>query len=151
MRIAVPILLVELGKGVAAGWLGMTIGGSASGVAAGLAAILGNVVNIWYRGQGGKGLAISAGVLLAIWPFALPLAVIVIVVFVVVTRSTGIASLGALTGLIVMSLMVSGSWPSPWGVDDAGYLQAFAFGMAAIVAPKHIVDTVAHFKRPALP
>lgn len=90
------VLIVEAGKGYAAVWVGALVGDEFGAIAAGLGALGGNVYNPWYRFQGGKGLGISLGVLAAAWPAAIVPILVVIVVGVLITRSSGIASLAAI-------------------------------------------------------
>ena len=64
--LALLVLVVEIAKGLAAVVAGMNIAGETAALAAGLGAVTGNVYNVWYRFQGGKGLGISCG-----WSWAL--------------------------------------------------------------------------------
>lgn len=76
--LSIAILSVEAAKGAAAVVAGVIFGGSPGMAAAGLAAATGNVYNVWYRFQGGKGLGITLGVLLVAWPLALPPVIVTI-------------------------------------------------------------------------
>lgn len=138
-RVAAAILLVEIGKGVAAVFAGISVAGSAGGAAAGLAALAGNIYNVWYRFEGGQGLGISAGILLAAWPLFLPIAVGVIAGVTAVTRRTAKAALAAMVVLVIgaMASFTLG-YPSGWGIGDpeSGLL---ALGMVALITPKQIV------------
>ena len=92
--LAVLVLIIEIAKGLTAVVVGMVIGGEtaaiggeaattggeAAALAAGLGAVTGNVYNVWHRFKGGKGLGISGGVILGLWPAAFPFVVLTLVV-----------------------------------------------------------------------
>lgn len=140
--LAAAVLLVEMAKGMAAVLVGDGLAAEIGAVVGGLGAVGGNVYNIWYRGQGGKGLGISAGVLLAAWPAALAPALAVIAVVAFVTRSSGLAALAAVAGLLVMSfLWMWGDWPTAWGVGNGALLVALAAGLGALVFNRHWRDS----------
>lgn len=137
-RLAVAILIVEIGKGAVAVIAGIGLAGSAGGVAAGLGALTGNIYNIWYRFEGGQGLGISAGILLAAWPLYLPIALGVIGVVTAVTRRTAKAALAAMIALMIgVVLSFTVGYPSGWGLGDpeSGLL---ALGMVVLITPKQI-------------
>jgi glycerol-3-phosphate acyltransferase PlsY len=109
---AVPVMLVDVLKGWApaalfplllSGWAG---GGGVSGAEAwawapafGAAAILGHVFSFWVGFRGGKGVATSAGVFLALAPWALLVAFGVWLGAVLLTR---IVSLGSVLAAVVL-------------------------------------------------
>jgi glycerol-3-phosphate acyltransferase PlsY len=70
---AVVVLLADAAKGFVPVWLGQRLGFPPKLVAlAGLAAIVGHMFTLFLRGRGGKGVATSLGVALALsWPAAL--------------------------------------------------------------------------------
>lgn len=141
------VLIVEAGKGYAAVWIGALVGEEFGAIAAGLGAVGGNVYNPWYRFQGGKGLGISLGVLAAAWPAAIVPILVVIVVGVLITRSSGVASLAAIATLIVMAFLWSTyEWPTG-GVEPGSQLPVLAVGIALIISWKHWQD--APFTAPA--
>ncbi|MGH8949653.1 MAG: glycerol-3-phosphate acyltransferase, partial [Acidimicrobiia bacterium] len=90
--LAVLILIIEIGKGLAAVVVGLVIGGESAALAAGVGAVAGNVYNVWHRFKGGKGLGISGGVILGLWPSVFPFVVVTLAVASALTRSTGIGS-----------------------------------------------------------
>ncbi len=137
-RLAASILFVEIGKGAVAVVTGIALAGSAGGVAAGVAALAGNIYNIWYHFEGGQGLGISAGILLAAWPLYLPVALGVIAVVTALTRRTAKAALVAMVALIVGAMVsFTTGYPAGWGVGDpaSGIL---ALGMVVLITPKQI-------------
>ena len=80
LRVAVPVGLVDVGKGWLPAWMfPMLDGGAADGWAAayGAAAILGHTFSCWVRFRGGKGVATAAGAFLALSPLAVLAAALV--------------------------------------------------------------------------
>lgn len=144
--LAALILLVEASKGYLAVRAGDMIMGDVSAVAAGIGAVAGNVYNLWYRFDGGKGLGISLGVLAGLWPAVLVPLVAVMVVAVSITRSSGLTAMVGLAALTVMALLwpVYG-WPTG-GVAATGHLIVITVGIGAIIFRKHHRD--ARFRAP---
>lgn len=139
--LAALVLVVEAAKGYLAVWIGDWLIGDVGAIAGGLGAVTGNVYNVWYRFQGGKGLGISFGVLAGLWPAVLVPVVVVILLSVLLTRSSGIAALVAIASLIVMALLWSGyGWPTG-GVAPTGQLIVLAVGIGLIISWKHWRDT----------
>lgn len=152
LGLAAPVLIVEFLKGVACVAIGGLIAGDIGSVIAGVSAIAGNVFNVWYRFAGGKGLAITGGVLIALWPPAFVVLVGTIALGAIVTRSTGIASLIAILVMIVIGLLwAARQWPNAWGIEDVELLPYFAVATGVIVAPKHFLDARATIKPPPRP
>ena len=73
-----------------------------------LAAVLGHNYSPWVGFKGGKGIATSAGVLLALMPFAVGLLFVVFIVIFLVTRYVSLASIVAAAILPIVTLW--GSW-----------------------------------------
>lgn len=141
ISLAAPVLLVEFTKGAGAVMVGSILAGDMGAVAAGLGAIVGNVFNVWYRFRGGKGLAITGGVLLAMWPTVLIPAIALLAASVILTRASGAASLITIAGLVTMSfLWRSFQWSTGWGVDDYDSLITAAMVIGVVLLPKHWVD-----------
>lgn len=136
-RLAVPVLVVELAKGALAVVIGSAVAGSGGAAAAGVAAVLGNVANPWFRLRGGQGLAITGGVLAAAWPAGLVLGLAVILLVVITTRSSALAALAALASLVaaaaVWELVALDAW---WGLTERRLV--LTAGIVAVVAPKQI-------------
>ena len=135
--LAITVLVVEAAKGYAAVLAGSWIGDEAGAVAAGLGAVAGNVYNLWYQFQGGKGLGISLGVLAALWPAVILPVVVAIALGAVVSRSSGIASLVAVAALIALAyLWLANEWPTG-GVAPSTQLIVLAVGIGLIISWKH--------------
>ena len=73
-----------------------------------LCAVLGHNYSPWVGFKGGKGIATSAGVLLALMPFAVLLLLIVWLLLFLTTRYVSVASIGAAAVLPLLTLW--GSW-----------------------------------------
>lgn len=148
-KLAAAVLAIELVKGYAALRLGLELAGQAGAVSGGLAAVIGNVVNVWYRGSGGKGLAISGGVLAAASPLLLVVSVGVIGLVALATRSSGKAALVAFVALTGGAVALWSTARSAPGVVTGAALIALTLGMTIVMAPKHWRD--ARIRRSGLP
>lgn len=152
LRLAIPVLLLEISKGFASALIGGLVADDPGAIVAGAASVLGNVVNVWYRFRGGKGLAITAGVILAVWPTALVSVIVAIALFAFLTKSSGLAALGAILVLIAVSLAwIASDWPNAWGVEDLTLLPYFAIAIGAILFPKHLIDARDHLTAASRP
>ncbi len=102
-----------------------------------LAAILGHNYSPWLGFKGGKGVATSAGVLLALMPFAV---IILILIFVLITAVSRYVSLGSiLTSAALPFLTLWGSWHHG-RIQDGTWnkpLFVFAVVIAVLVVWKH--------------
>ena len=98
-KAALPVMLVDIGKGWLPVWYFPQIQPGASpstwALAYGGAAILGHVFSFWVGFKGGKGIATSAGVLLGLAPLAVVICLGVWIVVVSLTRIVSVASLSA--------------------------------------------------------
>ncbi len=85
-------------------------------IAAGVATVLGHNYTFWLRFRGGKGIATSAGVLAALLPLPLIVAVSVWVILFFTTRYVAVASIG---GSLVIGILpavlhfAGGAWAPP--------------------------------------
>jgi len=87
------VLLGDAGKGLLAAYIGFKLGGPWASAAAGAAAALGHAYSLFLRGQGGKVVAVSLGVML-FWDW--PLLIAALAVFLVVLAATRIVSLSSM-------------------------------------------------------
>ncbi len=105
-RAAVPVILVDVAKGwVPAAFFPIWDGTAPPewALAYGAVAILGHVFSVFVAFRGGKGVATSAGVFMALAPWAVLIAALVWLVVVVLTRTV---SLGSLLAAVVLPLAV---------------------------------------------
>ena len=126
---AVAVLAADAAKGFVPVWLGRRLGLPAWAIAAaGGAAIVGHMFTLFLRGRGGKGVATSLGVALALSPIA---ALIGLGAYIVIFAITRLSSLGSLIGVWTFGLLfVLRGAPSP-------PLMALALGGAALVTLRH--------------
>ncbi len=80
-------------------------------VAAGFATVLGHNYTFWLRGRGGKGVATSAGVMLALAPLSLAIAFGVWLITFAASRYVSLASMVAAVALPTAMAFRSRSWP----------------------------------------
>lgn len=108
-RLALGTLLGDMGKGALAVWLASQAGLEPVQQAwVGLAAVIGHILPLYHRFQGGKGVATAAGVLLVLsWPAAVVAALAWLSAFAI--RST--ASLASLVACVVLLPWLA--WHSP--------------------------------------
>jgi glycerol-3-phosphate acyltransferase PlsY len=126
---AIAVLAADAAKGFVPVWLGRRLELPPVAVAlAGGGAIVGHMFTVFLRGRGGKGVATSLGVALALSPVA---AAIGFGVYVVLYATTRLSSLGSLLGVWTFSIVFSlrGGPPGP--------LVVLALGGAALVTLRH--------------
>jgi glycerol-3-phosphate acyltransferase PlsY len=144
--LAAAVLVVEMAKGATAVLIGERLGGEAAAVAAGLGAVAGNLYNVFYRFKGGKGLGITAGILVTAWPTALVPCIVVIALGARLTRSSGAAAIIAIVALVAMGVTwMAFDLPVGWGLSRPGLLLLLALGVGVLIWPKHWA--VARFTR----
>lgn len=129
---ALPVVLIDVAKG----WVPVTFfpllaPGLGDGwlLAFGGAAILGHVFSFWARFRGGKGIATSAGVFVALAPWALLVGLGIWIVLVASTRYVSLGSIGAALALPVAVGL------TPHAGGDATLW--FSVGLAAFVIWAH--------------
>lgn len=114
--IALPVLLLDLGKGVLAVVLMREFTASPSwAAAAALAAIAGHCFPVWLRFEGGKGVATLIGAFALIAPGALGAAAGVWVAVFAVSRTVAAGSLAAAAGLPVALHLIDSPRPEVLG------------------------------------
>ena len=102
-----------------------------------LVAILGHNYSPWVGFKGGKGIATSAGVLLALMPFGVLLLIAIWLLLFFTTRYVSVASIGAAAALPLVTLY--GSW-SHGRIQDGTWnkpLFVFSVIIAALAIWKH--------------
>lgn len=145
--LAASVLAVEMAKGAGAAILGSLLAGEQGIVAAGLAAAAGNLYNVWYRFAGGKGLGITAGVLLVAWPWIFPVVLAVIGLAAWATSSSGGATIIAIVFLAAAAVLWGPLGLSEgWGIESR-LLPFLGIGLGLLILPKHLEG--ARFRRVA--
>jgi glycerol-3-phosphate acyltransferase PlsY len=106
---AIFVLLLDAAKGFAPVALGRRLGVPPEAVAlAGLAAIVGHMFTVFLRGRGGKGVATSLGVALALSPLAALCGFGLYVVAYAVTRLSSVGSLLGIWSFPVFATLLGG-------------------------------------------
>ncbi|HCX73817.1 MAG TPA: acyl-phosphate glycerol 3-phosphate acyltransferase [Candidatus Cloacimonas sp.] len=109
-KIGLFTLLVDIGKGFLTIFLVRKLLPEASNlffIGIGLTTILGHIFSIFLKFKGGKGVATSAGVFLALTPLALALAFAVFVIVVAITHYVSLGSILAAITLLVTELVIN--------------------------------------------
>lgn len=142
-RLGAAVLVVEVFKGLLAARVGGWLAGDAGMAASSVGALAGNVFNPYYRGRGGKGLGITAGLTLGAWPTFLPVALAISAAGFILTRRSGHATLmiaGAF--LLGAALWTSNTWPTGWGLQPGPALIWLGAGVACLLIPRAVKDSV---------
>jgi glycerol-3-phosphate acyltransferase PlsY len=127
-KIGLSVALLDIAKGLAAALLGVWLAGEAVGLFAGIAAMIGHWRPLFIGfGRGGKIVATTGGVALALAPLATLAAAGVWIGAFLVTRYTSVASLLSAATLPLFALLFGASW---WVV-------AFAAGAAVAIVVLH--------------
>jgi glycerol-3-phosphate acyltransferase PlsY len=136
-KAAVPVVLVDIGKGWLPVWLFPRLDEPSAAwawaLAYGGAAIVGHVFSVWVRFRGGKGVATSAGVFLALAPWS---ALVGLVAFAVTVAVTRLVSLGSILAALVLPVAVAFT-PNPWPPEARGWLLGFTVALALFVLWAH--------------
>lgn len=118
-RFALGVVVIDVGKGALAAWLGLRFAPGCAYPAAALA-VVGHVWPLWHGFRGGKGAATVVGALLVLWPQALlPL----LAVWALVLVASGYVGLS--TVLAMASLPVFAWWQQA-GPARTGFALAMA-------------------------
>lgn len=107
---------------------GLLIAQKFGGMAAGLGAVLGHNWPVFFRFQGGKGIACSSAVLLILFPWQGAVAAVLCLLVIYFTRYISVGSLTLLTVFFLLLLFSMGVWP--YG--------AWAFALMALGYYRHI-------------
>lgn len=127
-KIGVSVALLDMAKGLAAALIGVWLGGEFVGLLAGIAAMIGHWRPLFIGfGRGGKIVATTGGVALALVPLATLAAAAVWIVAFLATRYTSVASLLAAATLPLFAVLFGASWP----------VVAFAAGAAVAIFALH--------------
>jgi len=127
-KLGLSVALLDVAKGLAAALLGVWLGNELIGLLAGIAAMIGHWRPLFIGfGRGGKIVATTGGVTLALAPFAtLAVAGVWIATF-LVTRYTSVASLLSAAALPLFAILFGASW----------LVVAFAAGAAVAIFALH--------------
>lgn len=111
---ALPVALLDAGKGLLSAWLGTSLTGNlAWGLAAGVAAVIGHSFTCFASFKGGKGVLTGFGVFVFFAPWS---ALAGLVTFALVVGLTRFVSLGSILAALIMPLAMS--LEIAWGGRD---------------------------------
>jgi len=111
-KMGIAVALLDIAKGSVAALLGLWLGGDLVGVLAGVAAMVGHWRPLFLRfARGGKTVATTGGVALAVAPLAALAAAGVWLLVFFPTRYASVASIVAAISLPLWALLFDASWP----------------------------------------
>jgi acyl phosphate:glycerol-3-phosphate acyltransferase len=127
-KLGITVALLDIAKGAGAALLGIWLGGDLVGVLAGIAAMVGHWRPLFLGfARGGKIVATTGGVALAVAPLAALSAAGVWLLVFFLTRYASVASIVAAVSLPLWALLYGASWP----------VVAFTAGAAAAILVLH--------------
>lgn len=134
-RFALGVVVIDVGKGVLAVWLALTVpttdgspGLYVEALACGFAAVLGHVLPVYYGFRGGKGAATVVGTIAVLSPLTLVPLLLVWLVVLVATGYVGLATVIAGISLVPLA------W---WVAPHTGALHAYAAACAVLLVLTH--------------
>jgi acyl phosphate:glycerol-3-phosphate acyltransferase len=130
-KFAIGVVVVDIGKGALAAWLGLRFAQGAHAAwlpyAAAFAAVIGHVWPLWHGFRGGKGAATAVGGVLVLWPAAVPLLFAVWLLSLTLSGYVGLSTVLAGMSIAVLALLTHA---------DTSRL-AFSIGIAALLLFTH--------------
>ena len=132
--LGVFVFMVDALKGFAVVWLAGRFGGASdwAGIIAAVAVIAGHNYTPWLGFKGGKGIATSAGVLLALMPWAV---LCIAIVWFVVFKVSRYVSLASISAAAALPLAVAALWSA--GCGGNGPLLGFSVLISALAIWRH--------------
>lgn len=107
-KFALGAVVIDIGKGALAAWIGLRFAGSAHAAwlpyATAFAAAIGHVWPLWHGFRGGKGAATVVGGVAVLWPAAVPLLLAVWLCVLIVTGYVGLGTILAGVSLAVLAV-----------------------------------------------
>lgn len=132
-RWGVTVGVLDALKGLLPALLALSTVGRPWAFAVGFAAVLGHVTSPFLRGRGGKGVATSLGVLVALAPVWVAAVALVFVVVALLTRWVGGASSAAALALLPVCLLL----PPVWGAEPDRWSRLFGIALVVVVLGRH--------------
>jgi glycerol-3-phosphate acyltransferase PlsY len=132
--LGILVFFIDALKGFSAVWLANHFGQACpwTGIVAAVAAIAGHNYTPWLGFKGGKGIATSAGVLLALMPWAV---LIIAVVWFTVFKISRYVSLASICAAAALPVSVGALWYA--GCGGNGPLLGFALVISALAIWRH--------------
>jgi glycerol-3-phosphate acyltransferase PlsY len=110
-RYGVPVILLDIGKGVAAVLIARQLGSVTVEVLAAVAAVLGHAFPIFLRFRGGKAVAVGAGAMLALVPEIGLMVTAIWFIVAATTRYASLASLATAVAFPTLTFVFGEPWP----------------------------------------
>lgn len=104
-KFALGVVLVDIGKGALAAWLGLRFAQADTAwlaYVAAFAAVVGHIWPVWHGFRGGKGAATAVGGMLVLWPTAAPILLAVWLLSLILSGYVGLSTV--LAGLSIAGL-----------------------------------------------
>lgn len=140
-RFALGVVVIDIGKGAIAAWLGTQVAAAApapldtadaQGALCGFAAVVGHCWPVFFGFRGGKGAATAVGAVLVLAPvFVVPM----IAVWTLVLIATGYVGLATVVAGIAFAVLAAVTTLSP--ADTAPVLTAFSVAIALLILFTH--------------
>lgn len=135
-KFALGVVVVDVGKGALAAWLGLRLGPAqesfpahALAYASAFAATLGHVWPVWHGFRGGKGVGTLLGGLLVLWPGAVPWLLSAWILVLVSSGYVGLASVVAVACVVPLAWFI--------GAEADNARRLFACAAALLVLFTH--------------
>ncbi|MFZ5635000.1 MAG: glycerol-3-phosphate 1-O-acyltransferase PlsY [Pseudomonadota bacterium] len=130
-KFALGVVIVDIGKGALAAWLGLRFATGTSAVwlpyATAFAAALGHVWPVWHGFRGGKGAATVVGGIAVLWPMAIPVLLAVWLLSLILSGYVGLSTVLAGGATAVLAIATGAATPR----------LAFAIAVAGLLVFTH--------------
>jgi glycerol-3-phosphate acyltransferase PlsY len=140
---AAAVLALDLVKGIGATLVGAAIDGDGTAIAAGVAAVAGQIHNPWFGFEGGKGLGVAGGTAFLSFPAGL-LATAALMGVAARRFGTGVGGTVGLTAFLASAITWAAlDLPMGWGVATDDRLVWYAIGITVLAMPKFLAGVKA--------
>jgi acyl phosphate:glycerol-3-phosphate acyltransferase len=139
-RFALGVVVIDVGKGAAAAWIGLHAASAApapldsafaQGALCGLAAVIGHCWPVFFGFRGGKGAGTAAGAVIVLAPVLIPP---LLAIWALVLIASGYVGLATMTAAAAFPLLAA---LSTMPADSGAPLEAFAMAVAALIVFTH--------------
>jgi len=119
-------------------WLDAPVHGDLILLGAGLACLIGNIAPFYLGFRGGKGVAVSMGVIFGVYPYLTVPGVVAAVTWAVVMKVSGYVSLGSIAAACSLPIAFLGAaWAFSYSLTDHYPLFCLCLGVAMLVLIRH--------------
>ena len=136
-RWGAAVLVVDIAKGVGAGFARSALGGDAGALLAAALVIAGHILPPWSRFRGGKGVATAAGSCLAVFPGYFPIFIALAAAMAAVSRRAElITQVSGAAWIVAAIVWWAASLPNAWGPEPGFGLLAFVLAASVMIIVK---------------